>query len=67
MLQSAAKVSRISTSSTYIIAVEAKDKNTEDMTSLAFSGQTPIYNLQGVRVDKPRKGIYIINGKKIVY
>lgn len=52
---------------TYIIAVEAKDKNTEDMTSLAFSGQTPIYNLQGVRVDKPRKGIYIINGKKIVY
>jgi hypothetical protein len=25
-----------------------------------------IYNLQGVRVDKATKGVYIINGKKVV-
>ena len=24
------------------------------------------YNLQGQRVDKPRKGLYILNGKKVV-
>ena len=29
-------------------------------------GQDVIYNLQGVRVSKPGKGIYIINGKKTV-
>ena len=25
-----------------------------------------IYNLQGVRVDKAQKGLYIVNGKKVV-
>ncbi len=29
-------------------------------------GLEVIYNLQGVRVDKPTKGIYIINGRKVV-
>jgi hypothetical protein len=29
-------------------------------------GEDVIYNLQGVRVKKPGKGIYIINGKKTV-
>ena len=24
------------------------------------------YNLQGVRIDNPAKGIYILNGKKVV-
>ena len=27
---------------------------------------TAVYNLQGVRVDNPQKGLYIINGKKVV-
>ena len=25
-----------------------------------------IYNLQGVRVEKAQKGIYIMNGKKVI-
>lgn len=27
----------------------------------------PVYNLQGIRVDNPTKGIYIVNGKKVKY
>jgi hypothetical protein len=26
-----------------------------------------MYDLQGRRVEKPSKGIYVVNGKKIVY
>ena len=29
-------------------------------------GNTPTYNLQGVRVDQPKKGVYIQNGIKVV-
>ena len=29
-------------------------------------GKDVIYNLQGVRVNKPGKGLYIINGKKVI-
>ena len=27
--------------------------------------ETVIYNLQGIRVDNPQPGIYIVNGKKV--
>lgn len=33
----------------------------------ACNGNNAIYNLQGVRVAKPGKGIYIVNGRKVVY
>ncbi len=32
----------------------------------ATEGKEVIYNLQGVRVNNPGKGIYIINGKKVI-
>jgi hypothetical protein len=32
----------------------------------ATDGKEVIYNLQGVRVNNPGKGIYIINGKKVI-
>ena len=31
------------------------------------SDKQTMYDLQGRQVEKPRKGIYIVNGKKIVY
>lgn len=44
---------------TAIFGVQAIKTNASD-------NSNAIYNLQGVRVDKPSKGIYIQNGKKIV-
>ena len=38
---------------------EVEDNNT--------TGQIIIYDLQGRRVEKPEKGVYIINGKKVLY
>ena len=38
----------------------------ETIESKATAGDGNIYNLQGVRVSKAQKGIYIINGKKVV-
>ena len=32
----------------------------------ATDGKEVIYNLQGVRLNNPGKGIYIINGKKVI-
>ena len=32
----------------------------------ATNGEDVIYNLQGIRVKQPGKGIYIINGKKTI-
>ncbi len=31
-----------------------------------FSAEAPVYNLNGVRVSNPQKGLYIQNGKKVV-
>ena len=33
----------------------------------SVNNDNTIYNLQGVRVEKARKGIYIVNGKKVIY
>lgn len=47
------------------IAVEANPASS--ITEInADSNDTAIYNLQGVRVSNPRKGIFIKNGKKII-
>lgn len=45
------------------------DSNTSGITEIKpEAGNTVIYNLQGIRVDNPVKGgVYIINGKKVVY
>jgi hypothetical protein len=34
--------------------------------SLLWKADGPIYNLQGMRVDRVTKGVYIQNGKKIL-
>lgn len=33
----------------------------------AAQGDNAVYNLQGIRVDKPGKGLYIVNGQKIIF
>ena len=38
----------------------------DDITSDAQQTDSPIYNLSGMPVDAPQKGIYIINGKKML-
>ena len=30
------------------------------------NGKDVIYNMQGIRIDKATKGLYIINGKKVI-
>ena len=35
--------------------------------SSRIDGSFDIYDLQGRRVEKPGKGIYIINGKKVIF
>ena len=32
----------------------------------AANANGAIYNMQGMRIQKPQKGLYIINGKKMV-
>lgn len=34
---------------------------------LGISGKQAVYDLQGRRVQTPNKGVYIVNGKKVVY
>ena len=38
----------------------------EEMTSPVNNGQKVIYDLQGRRITAPSKGLYIVNGKKMV-
>ena len=48
-----------------------KGKKVKDTTGInkltQQSGKQTMYDLQGRRVEKPSKGIYVVNGKKIVY
>ena len=50
-------------------AEQALDNNTTEVHSVLASPQegTTIYNLSGQRVSKTQKGIYIVNGKKVLY
>ena len=45
------------------------DSTTSGITEMkSETGNTAIYNLQGIRIDNPVKGgLYIINGKKVIY
>jgi hypothetical protein len=47
-------------------AAEVTSKPTSINTVKAENGNDVIYNLQGVRVEKAQKGLYIVNGKKVV-
>ena len=48
-----------------------KGKKVKDTTGInkltQQGGKQTMYDLQGRRVEKPSKGIYVVNGKKIVY
>ena len=48
-----------------------KGKKVKDTTGInkltQQSGKQTMYDLQGRWVEKPSKGIYVVNGKKIVY
>ncbi len=47
-------------------AVQANAETGIDTVKTATPQNGAVYNLQGVRVTNPTKGIYIINGKKVV-
>ena len=38
----------------------------EEIAPAAVTGDSRVYNLQGIRIEKAQKGVYIVNGKKIV-
>lgn len=46
----------------------AKKDNTSTVPTVTYepSETAPIYTLQGIRVDNPRTGLYIINGRKVL-
>lgn len=48
-----------------------KGKKIKDTTGInkitERNGKHTVYDLQGRRVEKPSKGVYIVNGKKIIY
>ena len=50
-------------------AEEALDDATEikAVPAGSFTTDKAIFNLAGQRVDKPGKGIYIVNGKKVLF
>ncbi len=50
---------------TMMLTIEATVSGVEDIT-IDSATETVYYNLQGIRVDRPTKGIYIVNGRKIV-
>ena len=48
------------------IPIATAVNNVQEQDHDAWSGNDDVYNLQGQRVSAPRKGIHIINGKKVV-
>ena len=49
-----------------ILTLYQNNGNTAITLPVSNEQQTPIYNLQGVRVTNPGQGIYIQNGKKYI-
>ena len=47
-------------------SIESDDDGTTDLTPALSEGEGAYYNLQGQRVAKPGKGLYIRNGEKVV-
>jgi len=52
----------------YIYSINGKTSKTTGIQSITAEKQknTAVFNMQGVRVDRPRKGLYIIDGKKVI-
>ena len=50
--------------SIFMLDDETTGINTIDHSSLTIDHS--VYNLNGQRVDSPKKGLYIVNGKKVV-
>ena len=50
----------------YSLYVEKEDEGTTSIELPKFNEQVLIYNLMGCRVEKAEKGIYIVNGSKVV-
>ncbi|MBQ2073768.1 MAG: hypothetical protein II463_03640, partial [Bacteroidaceae bacterium] len=51
------------------ISMPGFDDSTTGVTEVNGSGlmvNGPVYDLQGRRVEKPGKGLYIVNGKKVL-
>ena len=46
--------------------IKVVDKLTDDIESIEAEAETVIYDLAGRRVEKMEKGIYIVNGKKVI-
>lgn len=51
---------------TISINVDGEEGTTAIDSSIFTNGETVVYDLQGRRVENPAKGIYIVNGKKVV-
>lgn len=58
-------LSRVNGEGARTIVVKAVTDGISSVTADS-QGDAPVYNVDGVRVDKPRRGIYIKNGKKIL-
>lgn len=52
--------------STYIFVPGSQIGGVETIEAFPTEEATRIYNLQGIRIDKPVKGLNIINGKKVI-
>ena len=52
----------------YIYSINGKTSKTTGIQTITAEKlkNTAVYNMQGIRVDNPQKGLYIINGKKVV-
>lgn len=48
------------------IALDDEETTNIDLTPVFSKGEAVVYDLQGRRVAQPTKGLYIVNGKKIV-
>ena len=48
------------------IALDDEETTNIDLTSVFSKGEAVVYDLQGRRVAQPTKGLYIVNGKKVV-
>lgn len=51
---------------TLMFGAETSTTAIKEVRGEMFDGRSEIYNLSGQRVDNPTKGIYIVNGRKVV-
>lgn len=54
------------TEAKYSLSFNGETTSIKNITHIIPNGNNSVYNLQGNRISSPHKGIYIINGKKII-